>query len=131
MAIWVGVVSQFIPAVGTYLAAVAPILVALTVDPVTSLIVLVVLVVYQQIENLVLAPRITAWTMSLHPAVAFGAVLVGASLLGTVGALVALPAVAIAQAFVSAYIERYQVEEPDVDQTQEEETPPDPVDIDT
>ena len=131
MAIWVGVVSQFIPAVGTYLAAVAPILVALTVDPVTSLIVLVVLVVYQQIENLILAPRITARTMSLHPAVAFGAVLVGASLLGTVGALVALPAAAIAQAFVSAYIERYHVEEPDVDQPQEEETPPDPVDIDT
>jgi len=73
----------------------------------------VVLVVYQQIENIVLAPRITARTMSLHPAVAFGSVLVGAALLGTVGALIALPAAAIIIAFVSTYLQRYHVHEED------------------
>ena len=124
LAVWVGVVSQFIPAVGTYLAAVAPVLVALTISPITALIVIVVLVVYQQVENLVLSPRITARTMSLHPAVAFGSVLVGAALLGTVGALVALPAAAITQAFISTYVERYQVEESDLDQPHEEEITP-------
>lgn len=123
LAIWVGVVSQFVPAVGTYLAAVVPVLVALTVKPITALVVIVVLVAYQQIENLVLSPRITARTMSLHPAVAFGSVLVGAALVGTVGALVALPAAAITQAFVSTYVERYQVEESILDQPHPEETP--------
>ena len=118
LSIWVGVISQFIPAVGTYLAAVVPVLVALTVSPVTALVVIVVLAVYQQIENMVLAPRITARTMSLHPAVAFGAVLVGAALLGTVGALVALPAAAIILAFVSTYLQRYQVDEEGFDQPQ-------------
>ena len=122
LAIWVGVVSQFVPAVGTYLAAVVPVLVALTVKPITALMVIVVLVAYQQIENLVLSPRITARTMSLHPAVAFGSVLVGAALVGTVGALVALPAAAITQAFVSTYLERYQVEESNLDQPYPEET---------
>ena len=122
LAIWVGVVSQFVPAVGTYLAAVVPVLVALTVKPITALVVIVVLVAYQQIENLVLSPRITARTMSLHPAVAFGSVLVGAALVGTVGALVALPAAAITQAFVSTYVERYQVEESNLDQPYPEET---------
>ena len=122
LAIWVGVVSQFVPAVGTYLAAVVPVLVALTVKPITALVVIVVLVAYQQIENLVLSPRITARTMSLHPAVAFGSVLVGAALVGTVGALVALPAAAITQAFVSTYLERYQVEESNLDQPYPEET---------
>ena len=127
LAIWVGVVSQFIPAVGTYLAAVAPVLVALTVDVTTTLVVIVVLVVYQQIENLVLSPRITARTMSLHPAVAFGSVLVGAALLGTVGALVALPVAATTQAFVSTYIARYHVVEPDPDHptSAAEPSPPD------
>lgn len=115
LAVWVGVVSQFIPAIGTYLAAILPIVVAFTVSPLTVLIVIVVLVVYQQIENLILAPRITARTMSLHPAVAFGSVLVGAALLGTVGALVALPAAAIIQAFISTYVERHHVEEPESD----------------
>ena len=111
LAVWVGVVSQFIPAVGTYLAALVPLLVALTVRPITAVVVLVGLVVYQQIENTVLSPRITARTMSLHPAVAFGSVLVGTSLLGVVGALVALPATAIIQAFVSTYVEEHHVDE--------------------
>ena len=124
LAIWVGVVSQFIPAVGTYLAAVVPVVVALTVSPFTALIVIAVLVVYQQLENLVLAPRITARTMALHPAVAFGAVLVGAALLGAVGALVALPAAAILQAFISTYVERHHVEESDQDQPDTEELAP-------
>ena len=71
IAIWVGVISQFIPAVGTYLAAIVPILVALPEGLVKAIVVIIVLVVYQQIENLLISPRITARTMSLHPAVAF------------------------------------------------------------
>ncbi len=116
LGIWVGVISQFIPAVGTYIAAVVPIVVALTVSPLTVLIVIVVLVVYQQLENIVLAPRITARTMALHPAVAFGSVLVGSALIGAVGALVALPAAAIIQAFISTYVERHEVGQPGVDE---------------
>ena len=60
-----------------------------------AVIVLIAIVLYQQGENYFFAPRITARTMELHPAVAFGAALGGASLLGFVGALLALPAAAI------------------------------------
>lgn len=109
LALWVGVVSQAIPAVGTYLAAVAPILVALFADPVKAVWVVVALVGYQQVENFLLQPRITARTMALHPAIAFGAVLAGAGLLGAIGALIALPTAAIIQAFVSTYIEQHEV----------------------
>ena len=109
LALWVGVVSQAIPAVGTYIAAVAPISVALFADPIKAVWVVVALAVYQQIENLVLQPRITARTMALHPAVAFGAVLAGAALLGAIGALIALPTAAIIQAFVSTYLEQHDV----------------------
>ena len=109
LALWVGVVSQAIPAVGTYIAAVAPILVALFTDPIKAVWVVVALVAYQQIENFVLQPRITAKTMALHPAVAFGAVLAGAALLGAIGALIALPTAAIIQAFISTYLEQHEV----------------------
>ena len=111
LAIWVGVISQFIPAVGTYLAAIVPTLVALSEDLKKAIAVVIVLVVYQQIENLLIAPRITARTMSLHPAVAFGSAIAGALILGAVGALIALPVAATVQAFVSTYWERYHVEE--------------------
>ena len=65
------------------------------------LIVIGFIVVYQQIENYFFAPRITARTMELHPAVAFGAALAGASLLGFVGAILALPGAAMLQAISS------------------------------
>ena len=109
LAIWVGVMSQFVPTIGTYLAGALPVLVALTVEPVDALYVLVFTVVYQQIENYVLHPRITARTVDVHPAVAFGAVIAGAALLGAVGALIAIPAAATLQGFVGTYVRRYEV----------------------
>ena len=73
--------------------------------------VLGVVVVYQQIENYLLAPPVTAETMDIHPAVAFGGVIAGASILGVVGALLALPAAATIQAFISTYVQRHEVVE--------------------
>jgi len=110
LGIWVGILSQFIPVVGLYLAAVVPILVALLGDPLDAVWVLVFLIAYQQVENLLLAPRITARTMSLHPALGFAAAIAGLSLLGVLGALIALPAAAIIQAFVSAYLAEHPVQ---------------------
>jgi predicted PurR-regulated permease PerM len=109
LALWVGLVSQFLPVVGTYLAGILPVLLTLLDSPLNAAIVVVFIVVYQQIENYFFAPRITARTMELHPAVAFGAALGGASLLGFVGALLALPAAAMIQALASEWGHRYDV----------------------
>jgi predicted PurR-regulated permease PerM len=109
LALWVGLVSQFLPVVGTYLAGILPVLLTLLDSPLNAAIVVVFIVVYQQIENYFFAPRITARTMELHPAVAFGAALGGASLLGFVGALLALPAAAMFQALASEWGHRYDV----------------------
>ncbi|MFB8240939.1 AI-2E family transporter [Kitasatospora purpeofusca] len=110
LAVWVGVMSQFVPTIGTYIAGALPVLVALTTSqPVDALWVLAFVVVYQQIENYLLHPRITARTVDVHPAVAFGAVIAGAALLGAVGALIAIPAAATLQGFVGTYVRRYEV----------------------
>ena len=101
-----GLVSQFIPTVGTYLAGALPVLIALFDDPVNAVWVLAYIVVYQQFENIVLSPRITARTMS---AVAFGAVIAGGAIMGPIGSLLALPAAASVQALVSTYLHRYEV----------------------
>lgn len=111
LALWVGVLSQFVPVIGTYIAGVLPVLIALLNEPVTAIPVLIVILLYQQIENYLFAPRITARTMSVHPAVAFGTVIAGTSLLGAVGALLAIPAGATIQAFVSSYVTRHEVVE--------------------
>ncbi|WP_418961507.1 AI-2E family transporter [Streptomyces tritici] len=109
LAVWVGLVSQFIPTIGTYLAGALPMLIAFTVNPWYALWVLAFVVVYQQFENYVLQPKLTARTVDIHPAVAFGSVVAGTALLGAVGALIAIPAVATLQAFLGAYVKRYDV----------------------
>ena len=109
MALWVGVISQFLPVVGTYLAGILPVLLTFLDSPVKAAIVLAAIVIYQQLENYVLSPRITARTMELHPALAFGAALAGAAVLGAIGAVLALPAAAMAQAIVSDWGDRHQV----------------------
>ena len=106
LAMWVGVMSQFIPAIGAYVAGVLPVLVALLHDPRTGLWVLIVILVYQQLENYLLSPRITAHTMEIHVALAFGAVIAGTALLGIVGALLSLPVAATAQAFTTSWLDR-------------------------
>ncbi|MBW3659584.1 MAG: AI-2E family transporter [Actinobacteria bacterium] len=109
LGVWVGIISSLIPVVGTYLAGALPLVIALSSDPIDAVWVLVAIVLYQQVENYLVAPRITAATMELHPAIAFVSVLVGGALLGAPGALLALPATAIAAALASAYGERHEV----------------------
>jgi predicted PurR-regulated permease PerM len=123
LALWIGLVSQFIPTVGTYIAAVVPLVVTLFErGTIAAIIVLVYILIYQQIENYLLSPRVTAHTMELHPAVAFGSVIAGASLFGATGAFLALPATATLQSALSVYVRRHEVVESELT----EEPPPPP-----
>ena len=48
-------------------------------------------VLYQQVENLTIEPRISARAVDVHPAVAFASVMLGTALFGVAGALLAIP----------------------------------------
>lgn len=109
LALWVGLISQFLPVVGTYIAGLLPVLVTLIDSPVNAGIIAIAILLYQQIENYVFAPRITARTLELHPALAFGSAIAGGAVLGAVGAILALPAVAMLQALLSNAGQRYEV----------------------
>jgi predicted PurR-regulated permease PerM len=113
LAIWTGIVSQFIPTVGTYLAIALPALIALSDQPIDAVWVVVFGTVYQQVENYLIGPRITARTVAVHPAVAVGAVIAGAALFGPMGALVAIPVVAAVQAVIETYGHGYDLVEED------------------
>jgi len=109
LALWSGLFSQFVPVVGTYIASVLPILVALLNDPLDALVVLIFIAIYQQVENYFLSPRITKHTMQLHPAVAIGSAIAGGSLAGPIGAFLSLPAAAIIQASIGTFVRRHEV----------------------
>ncbi|MEO8265059.1 MAG: AI-2E family transporter [Ilumatobacteraceae bacterium] len=109
MALWVGLISQFLPVVGTYIAGALPVLVQFVDSPPKALVILIFVILYQQVENYFLLPRITARTMDLHPAIAFGSAIAGGAVLGAVGAVLAIPAAAMAQAVISNTGERHEV----------------------
>lgn len=109
LGIWIGVLSQFIPVVGTYLSAILPAVVALSVSGATAVWVVIFFVIYQQIENFLISPKITERTMAIHPAVSVAAIIAGGSILGPIGIILALPFAAIVQALISTSIHRHEV----------------------
>ena len=105
-----GFASQFIPAIGTYVGAAIPILVVLAVQgPARAVMLLVWVVAYQGVENTFLSPRLSAKTMQVNGAVAFGAALAGGAIAGPMGAFMALPFAALITAVVKNSGKRYEV----------------------
>jgi predicted PurR-regulated permease PerM len=110
LGLWTGVVAQFVPTIGTYISIVLPVLVGLaSPEPWTGIAALAWGVLYQQVENVTFEPRISARAVNLHPAVAFGSVMLGSALFGVGGALLAIPVTAMFLAVVDAYVDRRQV----------------------
>ncbi|OXN00740.1 AI-2E family transporter [Bifidobacterium vansinderenii] len=110
LSIFCGLVSQFIPTVGTYIGGALPVVSAWGTNGIKyALFVLIYIVVYQQIENLILSPAISQRTMDLNPAIAFLAVLALGSVFGALGAFLALPLTASFQTVFKAYTKRYEL----------------------
>ena len=111
LGMWVGVLSQFIPVVGTYLAAILPAIVALSSPGGTRTMiwVLIFFVAYQQVENLIISPRLTRRTMAIHPAVSIAAIIVGGNLMGVMGVILALPMTGVIQSLISESGRRHDV----------------------
>jgi predicted PurR-regulated permease PerM len=111
LAIFEGIVAEFIPIVGTYIGGAVPVLVAFLTGTGNGVWALGYILVYQQLENYILSPRLTARTMSLHPAVAFGAALIGGAIGGLLAAFLALPVAGVIQAALTEYSHSYDVVE--------------------
>jgi predicted PurR-regulated permease PerM len=93
----VAAVGEFIPYLGPFIAGTAAVAVALTVSPATALIVLGFFLLVQQLENNVLAPKIMERQVGVNPAIVIASLLIGFSLLGVLGAVLAIPTAAIIQ----------------------------------
>ncbi|WP_159449144.1 AI-2E family transporter [Demequina sp. NBRC 110055] len=112
MALFMGFVSEFIPFIGTYVGAIVPSLVVLAVEGFVPTLVLVAYVlVYQQIENYVLNPRLSSKTMELNGAVAFGGAMAGGAIAGPMGAFMALPVAALITSIAKNTGRTYEVVE--------------------
>lgn len=93
-------VTDMIPVVGVILSIVPATIAAASAGLPKAVIVIVVLILYQEFENRYVVPKVYGTTLRLPAVAVFLALLVGAELLGWVGALISLPAAAAIRVFV-------------------------------
>jgi predicted PurR-regulated permease PerM len=117
---------SLIPLIGATIAAVLIAVVTLFENFPTATIVWVVwAIVYQQFENHVIQPQIQKRTVHVHPFITIVAVLFGATLLGVLGALVAIPVAASIQILIREYVDlRTMSIKPPEDDSPPDQTPP-------
>lgn len=99
-------VGEMIPMVGPLLAALPAIAVAFTVGPMSGLWVSVFYIAQQQFENHVLVPKIMERQVGVSAVGVIVALLIGGSLLGIMGAILAVPTAAILQVVVQELVKR-------------------------
>ena len=99
-----GILSQLIPVVGTFLGGLVPFIASISLGTSAMVATVLVLFIYQIVENYLVSPRVTKSTMEIHPAIAVFATLFGAYTLGGVGAILALPVAATVQGVIGTVV---------------------------
>lgn len=94
---WVGI-TELIPILGPFLGATPAVLLALFASPLKALVVALLFLAAQQLEGNLLQPRIMGGSVGVHPLWVMFAMLSASALYGIVGALFAVPVVAIVSA---------------------------------
>jgi predicted PurR-regulated permease PerM len=95
---------DLVPLVGATLGAIIVGIVTLFSDfPTDTIIWVIFSVIYQQVENTVIQPRIQARAVAVHPFVVLVSVLFGSTLFGVLGALLAIPVAAVIQITIREY----------------------------
>jgi predicted PurR-regulated permease PerM len=98
--------GAFVPIIGATVSGLVAVLVALVAKgPVTALILLGIVLLVQQVEGHVLQPLLLGRAVSVHPLAVVLAIATGVLLAGIVGALVAVPFVAVANT-IATYLSR-------------------------
>jgi predicted PurR-regulated permease PerM len=101
----IAAVGELIPVVGPIFAAVPGVIVAFTVSPRTGIFVLIFFIVQQQVENHLLVPKVMERQVGVSAVTVIVALLIGGSLLGIVGAILAVPSAAIVQVVVQELLD--------------------------
>jgi predicted PurR-regulated permease PerM len=100
-------VGELIPVIGPTIGALPALAIALLNSPWQFWSVLAFAILLQKAENLFIVPRVMSRKVSISPLAIFIAFMIGASVLGLIGAILAIPVAAIVQvAFEEAFVRR-------------------------
>jgi predicted PurR-regulated permease PerM len=101
---------DLIPLIGHPIGSIAALIVALITKGLwpTSVLLLIIFVVYQQLENYFIGPRVMRHSVDISAAAVLLAALVGAAIIGVIGALVAIPIAAALKVVLVQQIDHYE-----------------------
>lgn len=100
--------AELIPKIGFYIMSIPPILVALSVDPITALWVTIFFLALNEIMGDLVMPKLRSSTMNIHPVSTLFLLLAMGSAFGLVGALMATPFAAIIKSYYEEfYLSRF------------------------
>jgi predicted PurR-regulated permease PerM len=108
----IAAVLELVPIIGPIIAAIPAVLLAATAGPGATIAALVLYTLIQQVENNFLVPKIQGDAVELHPALVMFAIIVGGSLAGLLGAILALPVTAAIRDVVRYLFRRLSPDEP-------------------
>lgn len=104
-------VTAILPFVGAWISAIPAVLVALTVSWQTAVGVAILYVVINQLEGNVITPKLQGDAVRVHPILIFFGVIGGSQLFGIVGAILAVPAIAVLRVVIEFFWLRLRVAE--------------------
>ena len=104
LALFVGI-TDLIPNIGATLGTIPVVIVGLLEEPWKGVVAGVVLILYQQLENNLITPKVFKETVEIHPFVSVVTVIVFTSLFGIVGALIAVPVTKAIEILFAAFRE--------------------------
>ncbi len=97
-------IFNLVPYLGPIIGVVPAVLLGLTVSPLTAVLAIGVFLVANQLEGHVLSPIILSRSTDLHPVTVLLAIMAGLGLMGLVGALLAVPVVALIKVLLEDYL---------------------------
>jgi predicted PurR-regulated permease PerM len=98
-------IGEMVPVIGPIFSAIPAILAGLSVSPRTALFVALFWIAQQQIENHLLVPKVMERQVGVSPVIVIVALLIGGSVLGILGALLAVPTAAIIQVIIQEVLD--------------------------
>ena len=101
-------IIDLLPLVGQTIGAIPAVIIGFGVSPLTGILVIVLHLLYQQVENNIISPMIYNKALNLLPSIVFLSVLLGASLFGILGAFLSLPVAASIPAIIE-YRKNYKM----------------------
>jgi predicted PurR-regulated permease PerM len=86
---------EIVPTIGPIISAIPSVIVALTISPALAITVIIFYILLQMLENNLLVPKIMEKAVGLNPIIIIVGVLIGSKFLGVLGALLAVPFIAL------------------------------------